>query len=260
MAFEAFRTASKPRLSRRRRLTYAVSFAVHLLAISSGVAYSFWHIEELSPPTVRVTFMSATPPPPPPPPPPSAGGGGPAKRKLVAKPHPIVPTKTPEIVQPREPQQKEPPKESPPQSDDHPAGEKGGVIGGTIGGTVGGTIGGTIGGKVGGVIGGSVGGTGAAPVAPKLLPPNMGAGQKESGGDPPFPASLCRSGAIHRVLAKICVSPGGSVERVTIVKGADPLLDEGVVSTVKGWRYRPLLANSTPVPFCYPAMFEFKCK
>jgi TonB family protein len=60
------------------------------------------------------------------------------------------------------------------------------------------------------------------------------------------------------VLVKICVSTTGNVDKVTLMKGADSLLDEGVLSTVKTWRFRPLLANNTPVPFCYPATFEFK--
>jgi hypothetical protein len=31
-----------------------------------------------------------------------------------------------------------------------------------------------------------------------------------------------------------------------------------VVATVKTWRFRPYTANGAPIPFCYPAMFEFK--
>jgi outer membrane biosynthesis protein TonB len=42
------------------------------------------------------------------------------------------------------------------------------------------------------------------------------------------------------------------------MKGADPLLDEGVLSAVKGWRFRPYMANATPIPFSYLATFEFK--
>ena len=58
--------------SGRRRLIYAASVALHVALIAAGVAYSFWHIEELTPPTVRVTFMASAPPPPPPPPRPAA--------------------------------------------------------------------------------------------------------------------------------------------------------------------------------------------
>ena len=38
---------------------------------------------------------------------------------------------------------------------------------------------------------------------------------------------------------------------------ADSLLDENVVRAVKGWRYRPLMADNIAVPFCYFGRFEF---
>jgi protein TonB len=220
--------------------------------ILAGVAYSFWHVEELSPPRLKLTFMSAAPPPPPPPPP--AGGGGAVKKKPVPKVRPVEPKPT-AIVQPKEtPKVVEPPKEEPKPGD----GQKGGVIGGTVGGTIGGTIGGEIGGKIGGEPGGKIGGTGSGPPSAKLMPQHLGAAQKLSGDDPPFPASLRKNGVIYRVMVKICVTTTGAVDKVTMSKGADPLLDDGVIATVKSWRYRPLTANSVTVPFCYPAMFEFK--
>jgi periplasmic protein TonB len=248
MAFEAFRAAGRHQGSRSRwrSVIYAGSVLVHVVLISAGVAYSFWHVEELSPPRLKLTFMSTAPPPPPPPPPP--GGSGAPKKKPVPKIRPVEP-KLAAIVQPREtPKQEAPPKEDPTPGD----GEKGGVKGGTIGGTVGGTIGGTIGGKPGGTIGGSVG----APA--KLMAPHLGAAQKLSGAEPPFPVSLRKTGIVYRVLVKICVTTSGAVDRVTLSKGADPLLDDGVLATVKTWRYRPLAADNVPVPFCYPAVFEFK--
>ena len=67
-----------------------------------------------------------------------------------------------------------------------------------------------------------------------------------------------RGDYLYRVLVKICVSTAGTVDRVTLMKGADALLDEGVMSKVKTWKFRALLANNVPVPFCYPATFEFK--
>jgi len=258
VAFEAFRDQAQARApSRRRRLTVVLSLAVHGAAIAAGVAYSFWHVEELTPPTLRVTFLAAAPPPPPPPPP--AGGGGRARPKPQPKPRPVVQPKPTEIVQPREEKKPEPKEEPKPAKDDtKDQGEKGGVPGGTPGGVAGGVKGGTVGGVVGGTPNGVVGGTGTAPA--KFLAPNMGAGQKASGDDPPFPPAFNRPGALYRVLAKICVSTTGTVEKITIMKGADPALDSGVVSTVKTWRYRPLMANATPVPFCYPATFEFRSK
>jgi periplasmic protein TonB len=255
VAFEGFRAQSTAR-PRRNRLTLVLSIAFHGALLAAGIAYSFWHIDELTPPSVKVTFLSAAPPPPPPPPPP--GGGGGAKHRVVQKPK-ITPTKTPEIVQPRE-TPKEQPKETK-VADNEPGGVKGGVkggvIGGTVGGTIGGTIGGQIGGKPGGTIGGTIGGTGTG-AARKFLPPNMGALQKQSGDAPVFPPSLRSAGALYVVSAKICVTRGGDVESVSLMQRADPLLDDNVVRAVKGWRYRPLLADGIPVPFCYFGRFEFR--
>jgi protein TonB len=266
VAFESFRAQDRGRPRTLRRIAFALVAVFHGVLIAAGVVYSYWHVDELTPPTLRVTFMSAAPPPPPPPPPPPAGGG--AKPKKVAiktkTPEPTIIPKPTDIVQPREkpvPVKKEFRKhddEEVDDDDDAPKGVKGGVKGGIAGGEVGGTIGGTAGGTKGGVIGGALGGGGKAPVASKFLPPNMGALQKVSGADPPFPPSLRRGTNEYIVQAKICVTTTGSVDKVTIVKGADSLLDDSVAKTVKAWRFRPLTANDIVVPFCYFGRFEFK--
>ena len=256
MAFEAFLTQGAARPTGRRRLTTALSVAAHAALVAVGVVYSFWHVEELSPPTVKVTFLSALPPPPPPPPP--AGGEGAPKKKAAPKPKvtpPLVQPK-PTLVQPKEtpkatPEEKKPPKENPKKTDDDDdAALPGGVIGGTQGGTQGGVIGGTV--------GGTPGGTVDAPMVPKLLAPNMGQQHKLSGEDPAFPAVLRKAGAVYVVMAKICVGKTGAVDGVTLMKRADPLLDANVESAVRNWRYSPLLVGSAPAPFCYVARFEFK--
>jgi protein TonB len=256
MAFEAFLEEGDPRPRRRRRLTYAVSLAVHAALLAGGVAYSFWHVEEITPPTVRVTFMAAAPPPPAPPPPPPAGGGAdPAKTKTPPR---KVKTTLTTLVQPAlHPPKKEDPKPEP-NDDDPDQAFAGGTKGGTQGGTIGGTVGGTVGGTIGGTVGGTVGGTAPKPAGPRKLAPQIGALYKESGDDPDFPALLRRSGMFYVVIANICVSKTGSVDSVSILQGADSLLDANVVSAVKKWRYRPLLADNNAVPFCYFGRFEFK--
>ena len=254
MAFEAFRAQSEaPARSGRKRLWYGISIAVHGALIAMGLVYSFWHIEELSPPLLKVTFMSAAPPPPPAAPPPAGGGAKTSKPTPTSQPKPVVQPK-PEIVQPKEiPKKEEPPEK--PKEEDGP-GEKGSVKGGVIGGTPGGTIGGTPGGTIGGTPGGVIG---APPGAPKFLPPHLGIAQKISGEDPPCPPALRKPGAVYHVLVKVCVTVSGSVDKVMVMKSTEPQLDSGVVDTLrKNWRFRPLLANNTPVPFCYPATFEFK--
>jgi protein TonB len=259
VAFEAFRAqAAASRAKGRKSLWYALSIGFHGALIAFGIAYSFWHVEELSPPLLKVTFMSAAPPPPPAAPPPAGGGSAGAKpKKPVVKPKTLVQPTKPEIVQPKEtpkPKKEEPQEKPEPKAEDH--GEKDGVKGGTIGGTAGGTIGGTPGGRIGGTPGGT--GTGAS-TAPKFLPPNIGMAQKVSGDDPPFPPSLRKPGAVYHVLVKVCVSTAGTVDRVTIMKSTESQLDGGVVDTLtRNWRFRPYMANATPIPFCTIKDFEFK--
>ncbi len=253
MAFEAFRAESRGR-PRRGRLMVAISIAFHAVLLSAGVAYSFWHVDELTPPSVKVTFLSAAPPPPPPPPP--AGGGGAARKKVAMRPKTAI--KQPDIVQPRETPKEEPqPNET---RDDGPGergGVKGGVIGGVKGGVIGGTIGGTIGGQIGGtkggVIGGTVGGTGSAR---KFIPP--GATPPHQGPEPAFPPALNHGGLEYNVRIMYCVTTTGAVDSVKLVKGADSLLDDNVVRAVKTWRFAPVLAGATPVPWCTLALFNFK--
>ena len=270
MAFEAYRAQGR-RGSTLRRVLFVVVAALHGAAIAAGVVYSYWHVDELTPPTLRVTFMSGAPPPPPPPPPPPAGGGGkPKKLALKTKtPTPLEQPKPTEIVQPRErpaPVKKEFRKhddEEEDEDDDAPKGQKGGVVGGIIGGQVGGEVGGTLGGTVGGtkggVIGGAIGGTGSVPgPAMKFLPPNLGALQRQGCADPPFPTSLRKAGVVYVVMAKVCVSRTGAVESVELKKRADSQLDEGVVTSEKACHYNALVAGGTTVPFCYFARYEFK--
>ena len=243
MAFEAFRAESQAR-PRRGRLMVAVSVAFHALLLTAGVAYSFWHVDELTPPSVKVTFLSSAPPPPPPPPP--AGGGGAARKKVAQKPKTA---KVPDLVQPRETPPEETPRETSTDPSDGP-GEHGGVKGGVIGGTIGGQIGGVKGGIIGGTVGGTVG------AKPKFIPP--GATPAPIGEPPSFPPSLRRAGVVYAVRIKYCVTPGGSVESVTLLKGADPLLDDNVLKAVKAWHFPPVLAGTTQIPWCTWALFNFK--
>jgi len=256
VAFDAFRAQAAAAPARgRRSLWYALSIGFHGALIAAGVAYSFWHIDELSPPVLRVTFMSAAPPPPPAAAAP-AGGGATAgvKPKKPIKPKAILETRA-EIVQPKEISKKEDPEDKPKTEDAH--GEKDGVKDGVANGTANGIVDGTPGGKIGGKVGGT--GTTAGSGPPKFLPPNIGLAQKVSGDDPPFPPSLRKPGAVYHVLAKVCVNTSGGVDKVTIMKSTESQLDSGVIDTLRSnWRFRPYLANAMPIPFCTIKDFEFK--
>ena len=98
----------------------------------------------------------------------------------------------------------------------------------------------------------------APPQAPQSMSRLFGTLQKESGNDPPFPESLRHGNMVYAVETKICVSPTGDVDTVSLTKPSDTLLDASVLNTVKTWRYRPMTINDMPVAFCYPARFEFQ--
>lgn len=261
VAFGGMSRGDAFRQQRRRRLTVVFSVLAHVAAGIVAVAYSFWHVEEISPPTVTVTFVSAAAAPPPPPPPPPLGGGAAPKRPRVARP------KTPTPTQPEQPKPVEAPtpikapvveapKAAPAEA---PTSAKTSEGDGSGTGTGAGSKNGVAGGVKGGVAGGVVGGVAGAPaMKPKFLPPAMGAQLKLSGADPDFPARLATPGARYLVVAKICVSVAGAVDSVTIQKHAEPTLDGNVVSTVKSWRFRPETVNGMPVPFCTFKNFEFK--
>src|ERR1044071_1752740 len=111
MAFEAFLQTDDARPRWRRRVTLTISLLVHAGALAAAVAYSFWHVEEITPPTVRVTFLASAPPPPAPPPPPPAGGSAaPKKKTTTTTPKPTLTT----LVPPHPPQPKKNNKHTPP--------------------------------------------------------------------------------------------------------------------------------------------------
>ena len=261
---------------RGRRLTTLLSVLLHGGAVVAAVAYSYWHVEELTPPTVTVTFVAAAAPPPPPPPLPLGGGSGaPAARRRPPAPRPVPVVRPPDLAPPRTPHEEPPPVVAPPvvappaveaapRHDPTPApaaataaaprpGPAGvGVPDGVLGGVAGGVRGGAQGGAVSGA------GTGAPSAAPRFLPPLMARQQQLPGSYPVLPAVLSTPGARYDVKAKVCVGTTGVVDSVIILKHGPPVLDAVVLSSIKAWRFRPLSANGAPVPFCYFADLDFR--
>jgi protein TonB len=265
VAFESFRAQDLARPRRQRRVAFTLVAIFHGVLIAAGVVYSYWHVEELTPPSLRVTFMTMAPPPPPPPPPPAGGGGARPKKVAVKKITEPVPEKPPEIVQP--PEKKKINKEFRKHTDEYEEKDDSKVATGTgVGkGKIGdedgdedGEEGGVKGGVKGGSIGGTIGGTGTTPAPPRSMPAIWGDSHLEFGPMPKFPPTLIRGEREYLVGVDICVSATGSVDTVTVTKRADSLLDETVVKTVKTWRYRPLKFNGSNVGSCFPKQFLFK--
>jgi protein TonB len=236
MAFEAFLTQDKAKPTARRSLLITASLIAHGALLTGGVIYSFWHVDELSPPTVTVTFLANAPPPPPPPA---------AKKKTTEKR-----TVTREVVQPKPNEIIQPKKEEKQEDDDD------GVVGGSDNGVKGGVVGGF--------------GDGPAqpaapppppppepPAKPTFVGPNIGNQQMLTNPNvPPYklilpPAFQAAPGTTLWAMLQICVGVNGSVSNVSIIKGMDPKVDGLLAAKVRTWRYRPMSVDGKPVPFCY---------
>jgi protein TonB len=249
MPFEHFLTQKKDR-PRWRQLTYAVSISLHLAVLMAGGMRSFWHVDEISPRGVVVTFLSgmATPPAPPPPPPPAQKA---TATRIRAKPTEVArPKKPEEVLQPREQ-----PVEEPPTEEGGAEGEPDGVAAGVENGLAG------------GVVGAAAVEAPPPPVAPArerapmMLGPKVGTSQRLSDvNDPRFrpslPPHLNRPGIIVRGLFKICVSTQGQVSDVKMVSSAEPDVASGWTDVIRLWQYRPFTLDGRPTPFCHPLMLE----
>jgi periplasmic protein TonB len=237
MRFEAFLTQGRAKPRKARWLTGSVSLCLHGGLLVAAVAYSFWHVDELSPPTVTVTFLAATPPPPPPPPP--------KRRSSDSKPK-----QTREIVQPKVVALLQPKEERKEEAKDD--GEDNGVEGGVAGG---------------------VGEAPAGPppptpppkpetTGPKMLSGNVGGMQilTDPMKDPRYrvamPPAFSRPGIRLWALIKICVSKDGNVTDVKFVKGMDPSVDPLLREKAMSWKYRPYTIDDRPVPFCYSLRYD----
>jgi protein TonB len=231
MSFEAFLTADRPVARRRRSATVGISFALHVAALIFGVATSFWHVEEMVPPSLPLQLFTFTLPAAPPPPPAAR-----AVRRTVTR---VRPRPT-EIVQPQAEPVTAP--EAPAESaEEQPGGEPGGVPGGVEGGTGTGPATGTQSGM--------------------FVSPNVARGQLDINpqADPyrvKLPPVLARAGMSLWALVRICVDQRGRVISVQLLKKADPAVDPLIVATLSTWRYRPYTVNGRPVPFCSNVRYE----
>jgi hypothetical protein len=261
MAFEAFLkqddVLTRPR--KWRRFTYALSLSLHGILLLIATARSFWHVDELQPRTVAVHFMMAYSPPPPPPPPAAA----PLVTAAALTPHKPAPPKPKpdELVQPKPEAAPEPEPTAAVASeateaalDEAPAGDPNGVAGGDVT----------------GVAGGDPVAAAPAPPPPPAPPPveinltpTTGTQLRTTDiNDPRFrpmlPPALNRNGMVVAGLFRICVAPDGHVKGVSIMKSADPLVDQAWSDVIRTWEYRPYSIGGQAVSFCHAARIEIR--
>jgi protein TonB len=226
--FDNFVAGRKP--SWKRRALIMVSLALHGGAALGLLIWSVFHVEELAPPAVSLTFFSAAPPPPPPPPPPA--GRKPVEHKPKVQKVVQQPTEIPKLVQPNLEKPEEPEEE----------GEEGGVEGGVPGGVPGGVVGGVLGGTLGA----------PPPPAPKVVASFVLDQQRISYPDPHPPPNVGSKGQTLRGAYRICVRQDGHISDITVitpVSGADATIIEQLKRT---WVYKP-----QPLPVCTTRNFVF---
>jgi len=247
MAFEAILLEQQARPKRWSRATWVVSIALHVAVLTALLVRSVWQVDEMPMPSLQVTLTAAVPPPPPPPPP--------AARKAAEsrpKTRPVEP-KPQELVVPKETPKDQPKPEAQTESnEDH--GEAGGQVGGQVGGVQGGVVGGVLGAP-------PPPPPPPKPTGPKIVSASVGRGQLLI--DPnaeryrvKLPLALARTGETYTALLRLCVSAEGAVTSVQVLKGAGAALDGQFPSVMGRWRYRPLVVDGVPTPFCYPVRYE----
>jgi periplasmic protein TonB len=247
MAFEAILSNQRARPKGWQRTTLVVSVVLHAAALVAGIVHSIWQVEEMPMPSLEVMLAEAPPPPPPPPPPAAkkASDSRPKTRPLEPKPQ--------DLVVPRETPKDEPkPEESSSEAQDD--GQPGGVAGGVVGGVAGGVVGGVVGAP-------APPPPPPKPAGPKMLSAKLGRGQllidpNDERYRVKLPPPLARSGETYVAMLKVCVSAQGSVTSVQLMKSATPAIDGQFPSVIGRWRYRPLVSDGVPTPFCYPLRYE----
>lgn len=243
MAFEQYLNTGEERRrpSKWRALTYTISVLFHGGLLVAALVRSFWHVDELQPPGVPVTFMSSRLVPPPPPPP-----------AMAKKTSPVVKPKVPTPVKPKVAALVQPVEVKPDPPADEAEGSADGVEGGSADGVAG------------GVVAQAPPPPPPPPPKPKedpkpiMLPPNVGQGYRVTDiNDPRFrpslPPPLRRAGMMVWGLFRICVSTEGHVSEVKVLKSADSLVDDDWLATIRRWEYRPYSLDGRNIPFCHAA-------
>jgi protein TonB len=248
MAFEAILSEQRARPKRGRRVTLVASVALHVAALVAGLVHSVWQVDEMPMPSLQVMLADAPPPPPPPPPP-----AGKKAHDSKPKTRPIEP-RPQELVVPKEVPKEQPKPEAEQASDGVADSQPGGVQGGVEGGVQGGVLGGVVGSP-------APPPPPPKPAGPRLISAKLGRGQllidpNDERYRVKLPPPLARSGETYVALLKVCVSAQGTVTAVQLMKSATPAIDGQFSSVIGRWRYRPLIADGAPTPFCYPLRYE----
>lgn len=233
-------------LRRGRRAPFAVSAAVHLLALLGFELVRCWHVDELSPPPLRISLSFSVPQL-------SKSVDAPASvrkggRHARAAAKPITPTlqphqELPELVQPADPA---PVPEA--LNSELPTANASGSVDGVEGGTSPGSS---------QSVGSDVGANTHAPAPPSMV---SGAELAKRCLSCPAPSLLPRyrkAGTVIAMKLRLCLDVKGEISLLELLQGVAPQADLAVLDTIKTWRYLPYQTEAGPQAVCARLHFAF---
>ena len=227
--FERFANGRRP--DWKRRTVLVGSLALHGGVVVALLVASWFHVAELTPPALAVVFLSAPEPPPPPAAPPRS-----RPHPATHRPQPSVPAvAAPAAPPPSQPDPGDLPSDGPPGPPGPP--DPSGLPGDPHGAPC-------------------TGGNCVSAPAPKPrnVAPHALDAQRIAGAMPHLPPAVIgarRGLGDSTFTARICVDQAGAVSSVTVLAGI-PGADGDIVSTLRGWRYKP-----QPIPVCFITQFVY---
>lgn len=104
-----------------------------------------------------------------------------------------------------------------------------------------------------------------APVGPRLLSSKLAHRQlitnpSSEAARIQVPELLRRTQERFGATVNLCIDAAGRVTQVSIVRSAGPALDPQITRALSSWRYRPLMEQGKPVPFCYVLNYQLDAR
>jgi hypothetical protein len=94
--------------------------------------------------------------------------------------------------------------------------------------------------------------------SPVYLPPDVAKSLRLYDPFPKIPELLRRRGAVHATVVDICVCDRGTVSNVRLSSGTTTPLAQTLAEAIRTWRYRPLVRNGMPAPFCHTIHITYR--
>lgn len=230
--------------SKKRWFGWPVSIAFHGTVIGAICIASFWNVAALSPvqpqtPVVFQTFVVPTAPP-------ALGNRGAARPESTTVSKPAIP-ETPVLI-PEQSSDAIPEAVTTSNTYDNNS---------TIGADAPGVPWGVEGGDTNSTSDGVPGGLPAQEDPPVIVVDGIEAPVLMKKVEPPYPKLALITHKEGVVILQAVITKTGTVEELTLLRSADPLLDQAAMSAVKQWIYKPATINGRPIKVYFTVTVNF---